>query len=192
MTMERYRYGTKEIIATVLGVAILVLSIPLEGLITSSGVFPPQLFDWITFRVLIVAVVAVFFGPIVGIIVGVGGNLLVFEIYETSVVYPEVIVLGLYGLSLGWYFGKRHLDISRVTSRTIFDFNVIQVTVSIMLVMFLAPLLQFLFGGVKVYDAVVTCARWTAGNCILVGVVCSILICVVSLITRSRQKRHGA
>ena len=192
MTMEKYRYGTKEIIATILGVAILVLSIPLEELIASSGMLPPQLFDWITFRVLIVAVVAVFFGPIVGVIVGVGGNLLVFEIYKTSVVYPQVIVLGLYGLSLGWYFGKHQLDLKRVTARTILDFNVIQVTVSILLVLFLSSLMQYLFEGVRVYDAVVTSAGWTAGNCILVGVVCSILICVGSLITRSRQKRHGA
>ena len=190
--MEKYRYGTKEIIATILGVGIFVASIPLERLLASAGAVPALVFNWITFRVLIVAIVAVFFGPICGILVGAGGNLLVFKIFESSIVYPEVIVLGLYGFTLGWYYGKRHLDLKRVTSQTILDFNAVQIMVSILFVLFLSPLLHFLFEGEGVYDAVAASARWTAGGCVLVGIVGSILICVVSLITRSRQKRHGA
>ena len=183
--MEKYRYGTKEIIATVIGVGLLVFARWLEIYFVNAGMISDRIFDWFRIRVLVVSVIAVFFGPICGALCGVGGNLLLCALYETSISYPEVFVLGLYGFILGLYFGKTHYDPGRFTPRTAVDFNVIQMITSSICSLFIVPLLQFLFEGANVYAAVIAGAKRTVGNCILVGIVCTAAMFFVSL---SRKK----
>ncbi len=189
--MEKFRYGTKEIIATLIGVALLVGARWLEIFLVQNGIITGEIFEWFRIRVLIVALIAIFYGPICGALCGIGGNLLLAVIYDTSISYPLVFILGIYGFILGLYFGKTHYDGRTFTPRVFADFNAIQVLASIICALFLVPLFQFLVEGVNVYDAVTAGAKRTVGNSILVGVVCSIVMLIRSIAKRPKTADRG-
>ena len=192
MSMEKFRYGTKEIIATLAGVALAVCSGWLEIYLVSAGIVPGQVFEWVRIRALIVAITAVFFGPVSGVICGIGSNLLIGVMFESVIDYPEVFVLGLYGFFIGLYFGKTHYDRKRLSVRTFVDFNAIQIMTSIVCTMFIIPLFRTLIEDVSIYDSITEGARRTAGNTIVIGVICSLLILTVGIVSGSEKKSRGA
>ena len=188
---EKFRYETKEIIATLIGVALAVATHRLETMLFSPAGDTAQIFSLIHLRVLVTALTGVFFGPVTGLLVGTGGALLINVLADTPIIYTDIAALGLYGFFIGLYFGKNHYDPDDFSARTIVDFNAVQLLAAIFCDMLLLPLLSFLFYKVSLLSSVVTGAKRVVINSVIVGLVCPLVMGIVYLIRRGR-KRAGA
>ena len=190
--MNNFKFGTKEIIATLTGCFLMVCERYLELYLLSKGIISMQVLDWVRLRILIVALSAVFFGPISGCIAGMGGGLLISVIFEKDVSYEGLFVLGFYGFIMGLYFGKMHYDMKRVSARTIVDFNAVQILAGILCALFLVPLVEFMIRDVDLYSGVVTGAKRAAGDILTVGIICPIIMLIVSALSGSRGRSRKA
>ena len=189
---ERFKYGTKEIIATVSGCFLMVCVRWLETYLLNAGVIDEQILGWFMLKLLVVAIAAVFFGPISGCITGLGGELLIGVVFGGDVNYIELTVLGFYGFVLGLYFGKMHYDRRRFSSRTFVDFNAIQIMLGIICIMFLVPMMEFMIKDVDLNEAVVAGAKRTVGSLVIVGLVCPVIMMAVSAASGSHRAGRKA
>ena len=189
MSMEKLRYGTKEIIATICAVILIIASRWAEILFfpLAEGVF--SLKDWVMLRVLVVSVAAVFFGPATGLISGLSGDLLINMVFGQAIDYTDMTAMGLYGLFLGLYFGKTHFNIRSVDIRSVIDFNVVQLLAGVFLTLFFIPMLKFLTGALELNSAVISGAKYAVGNALLVGIVCPLIMCIVSAVVKRTGRR---
>lgn len=187
--MEKLRYGTKEIIATLLGAVLFMLFQWLEIYLIKAGIMPEEIYSWVQFRVVVVAVVAIFFGPVSGMLCGLGGDLLVNAVFDPFISYPEVLSLGLYGLFMGIYYGKIHFDRRHFTPADFVDFNAIQILCALFCAMFFVPLTAFFIDENSIYDTISVSARTVVGNSILTGIVCPVIMgATVAIEGRKRKK----
>ncbi len=189
MTMEKLRYGTKEIIATICAVILIIASrwAEISFFPLAEGVF--GLSDWVMLRVLVVSVAAVFFGPATGLIGGLSGDLLINMVFGQAIDYIDMTAMGLYGLFLGLYFGKTHFNIRRVDIHSVIDFNVVQLLAGVFLTLFFIPMLKFLTGAPDLNTAIISGARYAVGNALLVGIVCPLIMCIVSAVAKRTGRR---
>ncbi len=186
--MEKFRYGTKETIATLIGLACFVLAEWLQMKLAGRGVIPPNVYSWVQLRVLVIAIVAVFFGPLCGVFTGLGGDLLINVIFESRISYPEVIVLGVYGLFMGLYYGRIHFNRKGFTARDFVDFNAIQIFAGLLCSLFMVPILLHFLEDVDVIKGVMIGAKSAFGNSVAVGtVVPIIMICYNYAMHRGRK-----
>lgn len=193
--MENFRYGIKEIIVTVCGAALFVLVEWLQMSLIAQGRIPVESYEWVQLRVLVVATTAVLSGPVAGVLCGLCGDLLINTIFETVISYPEVVILGVYGLFMGLYFGKYHYPRSRFTARDFVDFNAIQLLAALFCSMFFMPLFRFLIEDVSLYSGVTTGAKSVAGNSIVIGIICPVIMAIEVAIRNAqngRDKRRRA
>lgn len=194
--LERFRYGTKEIIMTLVGVVVIVLDGWMVTNLLAGDFRYGAVFEWISPGVLVVAVAAVFFGPVTGMLCGLGGPLLIgIMLHGGDINYTEVAISGIYGFILGLYFGKLHYNPAFVNVKTIIDFNAIQIGLGILCKIFMAPLLLFLAEDENLYDSVGSGVKAVIGNTILIGTVCSLIMVIVYLILKrkyaaSELERH--
>ena len=189
--MKKTSFGTKEIIATLFAVALICAERALEVHMISEGIADPQIFEWIRLRALVVVIAAVFFGPISGAMSAVGGTLLINILFEESIIYPEIFALGLYGLFMGFYFGKLHYDPKHFSFRDFIDFNAIHILAGIFVGMFLIPMLQFLINDMDLYDGVISGTKRTIGTSVVVGLVCPFIMLIVKIVTGSGRDVRG-
>ena len=189
--MEKFRFGTKETIATLCALALFVLVEWLEVMMIESGSISPGIYEWVQPRVLVVAAAAVFFGPVAGVFCGVGGDLLINVMFEEAISYPEVMTLGIYGLFMGMYYGKMHYDPAKFSAREWLDFNAIQIFAGIFCSMFFVPMIKFFIENANIYDSVRIGGRSAFGNSVLIGIVLPIAMAIVSAVKRrSNAKRR--
>ena len=186
--MNKTKFGTKEIIATVGAVALICGERALEVYMTSQGISGMHFFDWVNFKFLAIMIAAVFFGPISGAVCAVGGDLLINIIFEESINYPEIVALGLYGFFMGMYVGQLHYDRSHFSIRDFVDFNAVQIMGGIILAMFLMPMLQFLINDVNLYDSVIEGTKKTVGTSIAVGLICPFIMMIVAVVKAPSRK----
>ena len=186
--MNKTKFGTKEIIATVIAVVLVCGERSLEEYMVSQGISGMLFFDWVNLQVLTIMIAAVFFGPISGAVCAIGGDLLVNIIFEESINYPEIVVLGLYGFFMGLYIGQVHYDHKHFTLRDFVDFNAVQIMGSIILAMFLMPLLQFLINDANLYASVIEGTKKTIGTAIAVGLICPFIMTIVAMVTVPHRK----
>ena len=184
--MNKTKFGTKEIIATVGAVALICGERALEVYMTSQGISGMHFFDWVNFKFLAIMIAAVFFGPVAGLISGIGGNLVKCAIFSTYIDYPEIITLGVYGLVVGLYFGKMHFDHGKFTGTTFLDFNAVHIMTGIFCGMFLLPMLRFFMEDANLYDCVITGAKYCAGDTAFIAIFCSLIIMTVSFVTERK------
>lgn len=187
--MEKLRYGTKEIIATICAVILIIASrwLEISFLPVTGGAF--SLNDWVMLRVLVVSVAAVFFGPATGLIGGLSGDLLINMVFGQAIDYPEMTAMGLYGLFLGLYFGKTHFDVRNVDIHSVIDFNVVQILAGVFVTLFFIPMIKFLTGALDLNAAVISGARYAVGNSLLVGIICPLIMCIVSAVAKRSRRR---
>ncbi len=190
--MDKFRYGTKEIIATVLGVILMVAVRYAQLASVEVGIVDARLFGWITPTVPIIVLAAVYFGPIAGLLCGVGGELLLSTVFTATVDYPDMIAMGFYGFFIGLYFGKMHFDGRTFTATKFFDFNAVQIMAGIFCAMFLLPVMRFVLERADLYKAVVSGAKITFGNTMLVGIFCSFVMLIVSIFSNAGAKARRA
>ena len=187
--MDRFRYGTKEIIATMVSCILIAFVKYAEERMLSGGILSEQVLSRMSFGVLIVAVAAVFFGPVSAALSGFGGVLLTSLILGGDIDYLILLILGIYGFSLGLYFGRMHYDPRKFTYRTILDFNAILIIEMIICCMFIIPLLRFMINDTDLYEEITIGAQRTVGNCLLTGVICPVIMLVASLILKERSRK---
>ncbi len=190
--MDKFRYGTKEIIATLSGVLLMAIARYVHLLSIRTGIVDPHFFEWISPTLPIIALAAAFFGPIAGLLCGVGGELLLSAAFTSVIDYPNMISMGFYGLFVGLYFGKMHFDRKVFTMAKFLDFNAVQIMVGIFCGMFLMPVLRFAIDRADLYKAVVSGAKITFGNTMLVGIFCSFVMLLVSIFSNAGAKAHRA
>ncbi len=185
--MEKFKYGTKETVATLLGIAFFVLAEWGQMNLARGGIIPDWTYAWVQLRVLVIAIVSVFFGPICGLFSGLGGDLIVNILFESSISYPEVVILGIYGLFMGLYYGRYHFP-KEFSFRDFLDYNAIQIFAGIFCGLFVLPLMLFFIEDIPIYSGVTIGAKSTLGNSILVGVVVSVIMAVYGGISKKRSK----
>ena len=177
--MKKIRFGTKEILALVLGVVLFAGIRILENYLYGQKIVPFELSSWISPGLLVIAATAVFFGPACGMLCGVGGDLIIRGLFGSSVRFLELFTLGLYGLLIGVYYGRLHYRHDSFGIRELIDFNVIQVLVGIICGIFVIPLGQFFLDGAGINEAVVNGTRRTIGASVMVGVILSPIMLAV-------------
>ena len=186
--MERFRYGTKETIATLIGLACFVLAEWLQMILADRGILSANLYGWVQLRVLVIAIVAVFFGPLCGVFTGLGGDLLINVIFESKISYPEVIVLGVYGLFMGLYIGRIHFNRKGFTVRDFVDFNAIQIFAGLFCSLFMIPMLLHFIEDIDVTRGVMIGAKSAFGNSVAVGTVVPIIMICYNYATHRGRK----
>ena len=188
--MERFRYGTKETIATLIGLALFVFVEWLQTFLAARAVIPSNFYQYVQLRVLVIAISAVFFGPLCGVFTGLGGDLLINVIFESRISYPEVIVLGIYGLFMGLYFGRMHYNTKRYfTGKDFVDFNAIQIFAGLFCSLFSVPMLLHFLEDVDVSKGIMIGARSVLGNSIVIGTVVPVIMICYNYAT-NRGRKH--
>lgn len=185
--MEKMRYGTKEIIATICSVLLMIASRWVELYLIYSGTVFSHVPDWIRLRIVVVALCAVLFGPAAGLIGGMSGEILINMVYGQTIGYSDFIAMGLYGLFLGLYFGRMHFDPQKFDFQSFLDFNMVQILAGVFITIFFIPMVNFLTGNGKLSDLVVNGTKNAAGNSLLVGIVCPLVMLIVSAFSKRRM-----
>jgi len=188
-TADKFKYSMKDIIATLVGAALFVFAEWIEMHLIMTSVIPREVYEWVQLRVLVIALVGVFFGPISGMLCGLGGDLLINRMFEPMISYPEVLVLGLYGFIMGYC--KYHLPERGISPKDIADFNARQIVAGIFCGIFAIPMTLFLLDNMNIYTAVTIGARSTIGNSVIVAVVCSIAIVIVGAVRSVKYKKDS-
>lgn len=186
MNMKKIRFGTREIVAMVIGVMLFASTRLFENYADINGLVPDWVSVWIRPGMLIVAATAVFFGPVCGMLCGIGGSLVVRALFGTSVKFLELFTMGLFGFLIGLYYGKLHYRNDRFGMREFVDFNVVQTLVGIICGIFIMPLGRFMIDGAGLNEAVVNGTKSTIGTSIMICVVLSTIVFIVSAV----QSRH--
>ncbi|MCR5686973.1 MAG: ECF transporter S component [Lachnospiraceae bacterium] len=189
--MERFRYGTKEIIATVCSAALFVLMRHIGSYLAVSGMLNPEVFEWIRPGVVIVTVCAVFFGPVSGMLCAVAGEFLMYVTAEPNISYPRIIAIGLYGFFVGLYFGRTHYDPEDFTPRAFMDFNAIQIMCGIFVTMIFLPLARFIAEDANIYDEITAGVKSLVGCAVTVGIICPIIMGIVCAVLVAVHKKRG-
>ena len=187
--MEKFRFGTKETVATLCGLALFVIAEWIEVTMISKGIIPAGIYQWVQLRVLVVAAVAVFFGPVSGVFCGVGGDLPINVIFEAVISYPEVMVLGIYGIFMGMYYGKMHYEPAKFGPREWVDFNAVQIFAGIFCALFFAPMTKYFIERVSIYDSVRVGAKSALGNSVLIGLILPIAMAIVGVVKRKEEAK---
>lgn len=177
--MKRIRFGTKEIVALVLGVVLFAGIRVIENYLYTRKIMPSDVYSWVSPGLIVIAAIAVFYGPACGMLCGIGGNLIVRALFGSSVGYLELFTLGLYGLLIGIYFRRLHNRHDGSALREVVDFNVIQVLVGIICGIFVIPLGRFLIDGTGINEAIVNGTKSTVGVSVMAGVILSPIILAV-------------
>lgn len=180
MSMENIKFGTREIVAMVTGVALFAAARLLENYIFSKGILPESLAGWSGLGLLIIAASAVFFGPVCGMLCGIGGDLIIRALFGSSVRFLELFTLGLYGLLIGIFYGRLQGNRYRFGVREFVDFNVIQILVGITCGIFIVPLGRFMIDGSDLSESIVYGTQRTLGVSVMVGVILPLMMFIVS------------
>lgn len=187
--MENIKYGVPEIIASFLGAFLIVVVEWMEKYAIYCGFLPLEVYNWIQFRVLVVSLVAVFFGPVAGIVCGIGGDMLINVILETSISYTEVITMGFFGFFLGKNYDRFMVREGRFGMQEYFDFNVISIMTGISAGVMIMPLLSFLIAKSNLFATVTVGIKSVVGNSVINAIVCGIAMAVASNIFRKLKKK---
>ena len=188
--IENFRYGTKEIVVTVIGAALAILTYYLESMFIAPGAGPAGLLGYMHLRILVVTIAAVFFGPVAGVLVGLGGELLINVMFMPGINYANIIALGFYGAFVGLYFGKLHFDPKDLSGRTFIDFAATQLMAGIFCEMLILPLFEFLLTGRDLYTAVTDGCMIVVVNSVINMLICPIIIGIVHIFRRTPTRAH--
>lgn len=185
--MNKIRFGTKEIIAVIVVIALYVISEWGERYLIGCGLISTAVLDWVKIRVLIVVVSSAIFGPIVGIICGVGGALLVDMMYYSNVRYGEIIAYAMNGYIIGRYrdiFGVLKGEFRGIK---LLDFNIIQLLCMIVGAVLFLPLFFFITENANMRESIVIGTKSAVGCFALTGTVGT---CILYIISKIRGYRH--
>ena len=191
MSMENIKFGTREIVAMVTGVALFAAARLLENYIFSKGILPESLAGWSGLGLLIIATSAVLFGPVCGMLCGIGGDLIIRALFGSSVRFLELFTLGLYGLLIGIFYGRLQGNRYRFGVREFVDFNVIQILVGITCGIFIVPLGRFMIDGSDLSESIVYGTQRTLGVSVMVGVILPVMMFIVSRKSSGRKDRDA-
>lgn len=186
--MNKYRFGTKEVVAVIVTIVLYVLLEALERYLITCGVLNDYVLDWIRFRVVVTIISAAIFGPIVGVISGLGGALLVDVMFYDYISYSEVITYAISGYLIGRYYSKFNVLAGKFKGMAILDFNIIQVLNHIVCSILFVPLFRFITENENLNDAIVLGAKNAVGAMIGTGIIGTFVMWFVSNKMRDKHK----
>ncbi|MBQ6129718.1 MAG: hypothetical protein IJI51_08670, partial [Lachnospiraceae bacterium] len=65
----------------------------------------------------------------------------------------------------------------------------VQLLAGVFLTLFFIPMLRFLAGALDLNTAIISGARYAVGNALLVGIVCPLIMCIVSAVAKRTGRR---
>jgi len=169
--MGEYRFGSKEVIAVILGTLLYVGAEWLERNLITNGIIAGEILNWVRIRIFIVSIIAAVYGPVVGMICGVGGAVLVCELFLVPDMPMEAFIYGLYGYLMGRFANRFYVLDGQFRGIAIFDFNVVQVFANTICSIMIAPLILFLVNGTNLYESIELGEMNAVGSIVLIGVI---------------------
>ena len=188
--MSKIKFGITEIIASAVGVLLFVLLEWFEKQGMASGLIESAVYGWLQPRMVIVTLVAALFGPVSGLVCGVGGSLLINSMFESFISYTEVMVIGLYGYAIGRMYGKFKVYDGSFGIREFVDFGAVTLATSIFCGVIMMPMLGFLIEDASLYDTINIGVRSVIGNSIASLIICGITMKIVSMCCNVKNRRR--
>ena len=185
--MEKIKFESKDVIAVIFATTIYVLAEFLEQSLINRGIIFPDVHNWFRMRVLVDIIMAALFGPIVGVVSGVGGALLVNVVYFGSISYVDVLAYGFCGFFVGRYYDKLGVLRGEFQGIKILDFNVIQLLCNLFCSSIISPLLFFLLEGTNLIDSINISLQIAFGSILVTGIIGTLILIIISKIARKRR-----
>lgn len=180
------KFGTEEVISIIITTALYVIMDWVQQYLVMAGILSASSYDYFKFRVLIITLVAVIYGPILGVVVAIGGTLLVNVAFYGYISYAEVGVYVIDAIVLGCCSDTLGVLNGRFTRRKVVDFNMLQMVINIFCSMFMAPFFLFLTEGMNLNEAVNRGAKSAVGNIIGTGIFGTIILIITNSIVKHK------
>ena len=188
MTLDKLKFGTREVIATAVAVLIYVGAECLQRYGVSLGYVTAASYDYFKLRVLVTCTVAAIFGPIVGVIVAVGAAMIVNVLFYGNISMIEVAAYIINGLAIGCYYEKFGVLEGKFKGIRFIDFNVVQALANLFCSTIFTPLLYFLGGKMSLTTGIVKGYESAVGNIIGVAVFGTIILWLTSCLINKNKK----
>ena len=184
--MSKLKFGTEEVIATVVATFLYVLLEWAQRAIAGDIFVPGAIYEFFKFRVLVVCVVAAIYGPVVGIIVAIGSAMIVNVMFYGYISPSEVVAYVINAFVIGYYSENFEVLKGNFKGKRIIDYNAIQFVINLFCSLIYTPLLFFIFEGRNLYEVVKLGMRSAIGNILGVAVFGTIILILVSRISEKR------
>lgn len=189
--MNKIVYGVREIIASILGAFLFAFVEWIEKYLISAGIIGNAFYDWVQFGILILTLTAALYGPVAGIICGVGGGLLINVMSLSSFSFPVVASLGVFGLTMGAFYDKFKIRTGEFGGREYFDFAAVSLFAHIASAVMIMPMLAFVIYRDNLYDTITTGVKSLVGNSVVTLVICGVILGIISaLAKRFKEKKN--
>lgn len=185
----KYKIGTKEIIAAIIG-GLLYLAVSF-GVFTleSGGGWITELLTWVLPAAVIIIVFAVLFGPFTGAISGGGGCMLTGIILCGQIEFSLVVQMVILGCFVGRYSEKIVGKEEGFNKTAAIDFNVIQMAALIICNVLYAPIVTFILNDKSIFRLLQTGINQLVGTGICTMIIGTPLVFVCSKIM-SKVENH--
>lgn len=180
----KYRFGIAEVIAGIMGAFLFIaLHMVLTG-------FLPQGSIWCCDRMelVIVILIAALFGPYAALVSAIVGCFCCSFIGGVPIDFLRTCSLGFFAVFIGLYAQKFGVREGMFTPDNIIEFNILQMLMNLIVFVFLIPLFSFLLKGNLIYYSIEEGIEVMLYNIILIGVLDSILMQIINMVCRRRDK----
>lgn len=185
--MGKYRFETKEVIMTALGIVLFLIMECLQQYLVSIGIMPEWAFEWIRFRMPVLMVMSAVFGPIVGVLIGFAGAILVEIIFIGQVYIAEVFAYVVIGYIVGRFCKYFEVLEGNFWGLKILDFTMVQLMSMSMMGALFYPLILFLYEKNNLMEACELGMKRAGGNILLIAVTVTPILIIISRVNRKRK-----
>lgn len=189
--MSKIVYGVREIIASILGAFLFTFAEWAERYLISTGIIGNAFYDWVQFGILILTLTATLYGPVAGIICGVGGGLLLNVMSLASLSFPVVVSLGLFGLIMGGFYDKFKIRAGEFGGREYFDFAALSLFAEIASTVMVMPMLAFMIYGDNLFDTITMGVKSLVGNSVVTLVICGVILGIISFLVKCFKEKKN-
>jgi energy-coupling factor transport system substrate-specific component len=176
------RFGVKEAAAAAIGTALFVIltevQIPLV-IVSNTG---------LQVRAALLAFLAAAFGPVVGGIVGLLGHALGDLLFSGAIWWSWAIPDALFGILVGLFVKKYHIQDGSFGGRQIFFFNAVQIAANVIAWIFTAPILDKVIYEEPLGETFAQGGAACAANIIIVAILGTLLGIAGSRIEANKQE----
>ena len=184
------KFGIKELTVGILGSFIYCLLSLLQYHLYATG---SQIFGMYVFIPgIAVAVLAAIFGPVVGAICSVAGQLVANVYVYGDAVLIDLLVILIVGFAMGLLADKLRVLEGGYNWRSYIDSNVVHIVISIGTLVMMRPLYAFLVHGGNLEASIVAGMQVCAGNAVVMLTLGSLGLWGVSLIAGIITRSAGS
>ena len=187
MKQIKAKFGTKEVILVCLATALYLGAEWLQQSLVAYGIVGADSYNYFKLRVLAITLSATVQGPIVGLLVAIGGTLLANEIFYGYISGAEIVAYVVNAIVIGYYSDRLRVLKGGFGRKEILDFNVIQIVTNIFCSLMFSPLFLFITEGMNLGLAVNTGSKSAIGNVLGIGVLGTLILMIISKVINIRH-----